>query len=128
MGAFVTLVFGEEKKRISKNFLNEIPPTPFFVIFICMEKVISKIVKYILEKKYPVFTDVRVTSARDYRSSFSYKEVMRYNIFLTIDYSDFEPIRISGDWDILKSEIKNVIKMSGIDNYVNVYLNFSDEE
>ena len=87
-----------------------------------MEKVISKIVKYILEKKYPVFSDVQVTSVRDY------ERYIKYNIFLTIDYSDFEPIRISGNWDILKSEIKNVIKMSGIDNYVNVYLNFSDEE
>ncbi len=87
-----------------------------------MEKVISKIVKYIVEKKYPEFTDVLVTSVRDY------ERYIKYNIFLTIDYSDFEPIRISGDWDILKSEIKNVIKMSGIDNYVNVYLNFSDEE
>lgn len=125
MGAFVTLVFGEEKKRISKNFLNEIPPTPFFVIFICMEKVISKIVKYILEKKYPVFTDVEVTSERNYVDK---KKSIKYNIFLTIDYSDFEPIRISGDWDILKSEIRDVVKMSGIDNYVNVYLNFSDEE
>jgi len=47
---------------------------------------------------------------------------------LTIDYSDFEPIRISGDWDILKSEIKNTVRMSGIDNSVNVYLDFSDEE
>jgi hypothetical protein len=93
-----------------------------------MEKVVSKIVKYIVEKKYPEFTDVRVTSARDYRSPFSYKEVMRYNIFLTIDYSDFEPLRISGDWDILKSEIRNTVRMSGIDNSVNVYLNFSDEE
>ena len=27
-----------------------------------------------------------------------------------------------------KSEIKNVVKMSGIDNSVDVYLNFSDEE
>ena len=94
-----------------------------------MEKVISKIVKYILEKKYPVFSDVQVTNERDYERSFvDKKKSIKYNIFLTIDYSDFEPIRISGNWDILKSEIKNVIKMSGIDNYVNVYLNFSDEE
>ena len=94
-----------------------------------MEKIISKIVKYILEKKYPEFTDVRVTNEHDYERSFAdKKKSIKYNIFLTIDYSDFEPIRISGDWDILKSEIKNVIKMSGIDNYVNVYLNFSDEE
>ena len=94
-----------------------------------MEKIISKIVKYILEKKYPGFTDVQVTSVRDYERSFAdKKKSIKYNIFLTIDYSDFEPIRISGDWDILKSEIKNVIKMSGIDNYVNVYLNFSDED
>ena len=87
-----------------------------------MEKVISKIVKYILEKKYPVFTDVEVTSVRDY------ERYIKYNIFLTIDYSDFEPIRDSGNWDKLKSEIRNVVKMSGIDNYINVYLNFSDEK
>ena len=94
-----------------------------------MEKVISKIVKYILEKKYPVFTDVQVTNERDYERSFlDKKKSIKYNIFLTIDYSDFEPIRISGDWYILKSEIKNVVKMSGIDNSVDVYLNFSDEE
>ena len=94
-----------------------------------MEKVISKIVKYILEKKYPVFTDVLVTNERDYERSFvDKKKSIKYNIFLTIDYSDFEPIRISGDWYILKSEIKNVVKMSGIDNSVDVYLNFSDEE
>ena len=94
-----------------------------------MEKVISKIVKYILEKKYPVFSDVQVTNERDYERSFvDKKKSIKYNIFLTIDYSDFEPIRISGDWYILKSEIKNVVKMSGIDNSVDVYLNFSDEE
>ena len=87
-----------------------------------MEKVISKIVKYILEKKYPVFTDVEVTSVRDY------ERYIKYNIFLTIDYSDFEPIRISGDWDILISEIRNTVRMSGIDNSVNVYLDFSDEK
>ena len=94
-----------------------------------MEKIISKIVKYILKKKYPVFTDVEVTSERDYERYFVDKKInIKYNIFLTIDYSDFEPIRISGDWYILKSEIKNVVKMSGIDNSVDVYLNFSDEE
>ena len=94
-----------------------------------MEKIISKIVKYIVEKKYPEFTDVRVTNERDYERSFADKEKsIKYNIFLTIDYSDFEPIRISGDWDILKSEIKNNVRMSGIDNSVSVYLNFSDEE
>ena len=94
-----------------------------------MEKVISKIVKYIVETKYPEFTDVRVTNERDYERSFADKEKsIKYNIFLTIDYSDFEPIRISGDWDILKSEIKNTVRMSGIDNSVNVYLDFSDEE
>jgi len=94
-----------------------------------MEKVISKIVKYIVETKYPEFTDVRVTNEHDYERSFAdKKKSIKYNIFLTIDYSDFEPIRISGDWDILKSEIKNTVRMSGIDNSVNVYLNFSDEE
>jgi len=93
-----------------------------------MEKIISKIVKYILEKKYPGFTDVDVTSERDYSSYFvDKKNNIKYNIFLTIDYFEFEPIRDSGNWEILKSEIRNVVKMSGIDNYVNVYLNFSDE-
>ena len=47
-----------------------------------MEKVISKIVKYILEKKYPEFTAVNVTDGWDY----VYKKLM-YNIFLTIDYN-----------------------------------------
>ena len=94
-----------------------------------MEKVISKIVKYIVETKYPEFSDVQVTNVRDYERSFAdNKKIIKYNIFLTIDYSDFEPIRISGDWDILKSEIKNTVRMSGIDNSVNVYLDFSDEE
>ena len=93
-----------------------------------MEKIISKIVKYILKKKYPVFTDVEVTSERDYERYFvDKKNNIKYNIFLTIDYSDFEPIRDSGNWETLKSEIRNVVRMSGIDNYVNVYLNFSDE-
>jgi hypothetical protein len=93
-----------------------------------MEKIIIKLVKYILEKKYSGFTDVDVTSERDYSSYFvDKKNNIKYNIFLTIDYSDFEPIRDSGNWEILKSEIRNVVKMSGIDNYVNVYLNFSDE-
>jgi hypothetical protein len=87
-----------------------------------MEKVISKIVKYILEKKYPEFTAVNVTDGWDY----VYKKLM-YNIFLTIDYSDFEPIRDSGNWDKLKSEIENIVRMAGIDNYVNIYLKFSNE-
>jgi hypothetical protein len=94
-----------------------------------MEKIIIKIAKYILEKKYPVFTDVEVTSEHDYeRYLVDKKNNIKYNIFLTIDYSDFEPIRDSGNWDILKSEIRNVVRMLGIDNYVSVYLDFSDEK
>jgi hypothetical protein len=84
-----------------------------------MEKVISKIVGYILEKKYPEFTAVDVTNGWDY----VYKK-LTYNIFLSINYSDFEPIRDSGNWDKLKSEIENIVRMSGIDNYVNIYLKF----
>ena len=50
-----------------------------------MEKVISKIVKYILEKKYPVFTDVQVTNERDYERSFvDKKKSIKYNIFLQL--------------------------------------------
>ena len=84
-----------------------------------MEKVISKIVGYILEKKYPEFTSVDVTNGWDY----VYKK-LTYNIFLSINYSDFEPIRDSGNWDKLKSEIENIVRMVGIDNYVNIYLKF----
>ena len=46
-----------------------------------MEKIISKIVKYILEKKYPVFTDVQVTNERDYERSFvDKKKSIIYNL------------------------------------------------
>jgi len=94
-----------------------------------MEKVISKIVKHIMEKKFPKFIDVDVKKEKDFFNTYVNDELnYEYHIFLTVDYSDFIPISNSGEWDKLKSFIREIIRISGIKNPIRIYINFPDED
>ena len=80
-----------------------------------MEDYIKKIVKYVLDEKYPEFEDVEVTSEMNPRSLYTDKKRnIVYNVFLTIDG--------------IKFLNKNTIKSIGIENTINVYIDFSDEK
>ena len=90
-----------------------------------MEKVIRKIVKFILDKKFPRFEDVEVTSERAYLGVKSGDNLV-YNVFLTIDYKIYE-IEYINNWDKIKDLIREAIKTAGIKNKINIYLDYSDE-
>jgi hypothetical protein len=95
-----------------------------------MQNAIKKIAKFVISK-YPEFTDIEVT--RDYDSRAYYIDKERnyiYNIFVTIDKSDFTQYKEDDyiKWEKLKSDIREVIKMAGIDNPVYVFPNLINEE
>jgi hypothetical protein len=90
-----------------------------------MEKVIRKIVKFILDKKFPRFEDVEVTSERAYLGVKG-EDNLVYNVFLTIDYKIYE-IEYINNWDKIKDLIREAIKTAGIKNKINIYLDYSDE-
>jgi hypothetical protein len=79
MGVFITLIFGEEKKRISKNFSNEIPPTPFFWFCdIFINKIIMKKVIRLTERDLTRIVKRVVNEMdgdSDYEFSFDIKSV-----------------------------------------------------
>jgi len=92
-----------------------------------MEDYIKKIVKYVLDEKYPEFEDVEVTSERT-RSFYTDKtRNLVYNVFLIIDSNTFLK-NGGGYWDDVKSLIRDTIKSIGVENGINVYINFSDEK
>jgi len=122
---------------VKKNFWKIFPsgyqsPYPLFLfldIYLYMEEIISKIVGHIVKKKFPQFTDVQVTSEYDYSGDYMDKSFnITYNIFLTIDYSDFSPINDSGEWDRFKALIRETIRSSGIKHQIRIYLNFPGDE
>ncbi len=82
-----------------------------------MEKYIEKVVKYILDKKFPGFEGVRVTS-----------DIRGYNIFLIINFRDFYfPLYIERAKEI-RSLIKNTLKSIGIGGDIKIFNEFSDSE
>jgi len=95
-----------------------------------MENTIKKIAKFVISK-YPEFTDVEVTSEYDMRSYYiEKKRNYIYNIFVTIDKNDFTQYKDDDyhKWEKLNSDIREVIKMAGIDNMVYVFPNLINEE
>ena len=93
-----------------------------------MEDYIKKIVKYVLDEKYPEFEDVEVTSEMNPRSSYTDKKRnIVYNVFLTIDGIKFLN-NVRQYWEDIKSLIRDTIKSIGIENTINVYIDFSDEK
>ncbi len=93
-----------------------------------MEEVIRKILKHIIENKYPMFTDVNVTSEPVYSHYIDKNKNLVFNVALTINSSDFEPINDSGEWEKIKSDIREIIKMTGIDNRIWFYIYHPDED
>jgi len=93
-----------------------------------MEDYIKKIVKYVLDEKYPEFEDVEVTSEMNPRSLYTDKKRnIEYNVFLIIDSNTF--LKNGREyWDDVKSLIRDTIKSIGIENGINVYIDFSDEK
>jgi hypothetical protein len=93
-----------------------------------MEDYIKKIVKYVLDEKYPEFEDVEVTSEMNPRSLYTDKKRnIVYNVFLTIDGIKFLN-NVRQYWEDIKSLIRDTIKSIGIENTINVYIDFSDEK
>ena len=93
-----------------------------------MENYIKKIVKYVLDEKYPEFEDVEVTSEMNPRSLYTDKKRnIVYNVFLTIDGIKFLN-NVRQYWEDIKSLIRDTIKSIGIENTINVYIDFSDEK
>lgn len=99
-----------------------------FNIFITMEDYIKRIVKYVLDEKYPEFEGVEVTSERNPQSFYIDKTSnLVYNVFLTIDSVKF--LKNGNEyWTGIKSLIRNTIKSIGVENTINVYIDFSDEK
>ena len=93
-----------------------------------MEKLIKRIVKYILDSKYKDFEDVIVTKMTPTNSQYSDDEdtAIYYNVYCVIDGKKY----FGGDldWGTVRDSIISIIEMSGINNNVNIYLRFSDEE
>ena len=93
-----------------------------------MEDYIKKIVKYVLDEKYPEFEDVEVTSEMNPRSLYTDKKRnIVYNVFLTIDGIKFLN-NVRQYWEDIKSLIRDTIKSIGIENTINVYIDFSAEK
>jgi hypothetical protein len=93
-----------------------------------MEDYIKKIVKYVLDEKYPEFEDVEVTSEMNPRSFYTDKKRnIEYNVFLIIDSNTF--LKNGREyWEDIKSLIRDTIKSIGIENTISVYIEFSDEK
>jgi hypothetical protein len=93
-----------------------------------MEDYIKKIVKYVLDEKYPEFEDVEVTSEMNPRSLYTDKKRnIVYNVFLIIDGIKF--LKNGREyWEDIKSLIRDTIKSIGIENTISVYIEFSDEK
>ena len=86
-----------------------------------MENVIKRIVKYILDSKYEDFEDVIVTKMKSTYDSDDY-----YNVYCVIDGKKYFGADL--DWGTVRDSIISIIRMSGINNSVNIYLRFSDEK
>jgi len=100
-----------------------------FNIFITMEDYIKRIVKYVLDEKYPEFEGVEVTSERNPQSFYIDKtRNLVYNVFLTIDSVKFLKNDVEFYWTGIKSLIRDTIKSIGVENTINVYIDFSDEK
>jgi hypothetical protein len=87
-----------------------------------MEKLIKRIVKYILDSKYKDFEDVIVSKKQPTYADMDDNGIY-YNVYCVIN----EKIYFGGDldWGTVRESIIDAIKMSGIRNNVNIYLRFS---
>ena len=93
-----------------------------------MEKHIDKIVRHVLEKKFPLFADVNVKEEKNVFRYHKYGELgIDYHVTLFIDFHPYlmNYIEIWGD---IKDLIINTIRIFGIDNTVKVLINFFDEK
>ena len=105
------------------------PPYPLFCfdyIYCYMEELIRRIVKFILDKKFPRFEDVEITSERAYLGVKGGDNLV-YNVFLKIDFPTFK-IEYLHNLENIKDLIREAIKTTGIKNKINIYLNYSDED
>ena len=91
-----------------------------------MENVIKRLVKYILDSKYKDFEDVIVTKMTPTNNRYYDDDDIYYNVYCVIDGKKY----FGGDldWGIVRDSIISIIRMSGINNSVNIYLRFSDEK
>ena len=90
-----------------------------------MENVIKRIIKYVLDSKYKEFEDVIVTKHQPTYADMD-DDAIYYNVYCVIDGKKY----FGGDldWAVVRNSIISIIRMSGINNSVNIYLRFSDEK
>ena len=97
-----------------------------------MEERIAKVVKYLVQNKYPQILDVNVSSEID--RDLAYSDPNRnlvYNVVLTFRYSDFVSAFESIDnaaveMDNIKKLIREVVKMLGVTNSVRIFYDVVD--
>ena len=87
-----------------------------------MEKTITRVLKKTLDVKYPFIDDVEVTKEKNHRSYFTDEEKNYiYNVFLTIDAEKLQQFSESVDFKRIKDFIRDIVKMCGINNRVDIY-------
>jgi hypothetical protein len=93
-----------------------------------MEERIAKVVKYLVQNKYPQILDVNVSSEID--RDLAYSDPNRnlvYNVVLTFRYSDFESIdNAAVEMDNIKKLIREVVRMLGVTNSVRIFYDVVD--
>jgi hypothetical protein len=87
-----------------------------------MEKMITTILEKSLDVKYPFIDDVEVTKEKNHKSYFTDEEKNYiYNVFLTIDEDKLRQYSEPVEWKTIKYFIRDIFKMCGINNHVDVY-------
>jgi hypothetical protein len=91
-----------------------------------MQKPIEKIVSHIVEKKFPLFGDINVSSEKNPFRDYVYGESgVIYDVTLIIDFKTFL-MEYWERWDEIKELVTDTIKFIGIDNTIRVKIMYSD--
>jgi hypothetical protein len=91
-----------------------------------MQKPIEKIVSYIVEKKFPLFGDINVSSEKNPFRDYTYGESgVIYDVTLIIDFKTFL-MEYWERWDEIKELVTDTIKFLGIENIIRVKIMYSD--
>jgi hypothetical protein len=91
-----------------------------------MQKPIEKIVSHIVEKKFPLFGDINVSSEKNPFRDYTYGENgVIYDVTLIIDFKTFL-MEYWERWNEIKELVTDTIKFLGIENIIRVKIMYSD--
>jgi len=125
----LAIIFITQLKIVYKFFFSlfQSPLPPFFCIFVShMQKPIEKIVSYIVEKKFPLFGDINVSSEKNPFRDYTYGESgVIYDVTLIIDFKTFL-MEYWERWNEIKELVTDTIKFLGIENIIRVKIMYSD--